>query len=418
VPSPPAVATPGQAYTLLMDWYDETSGILTDAASVQLDITYGSEAPLVADVAGPFTFSGATSTAPDVLWHIGTGQYGLAWQVPSGLASGAYVATWTVGYGADTYMVTENFPLAAGFSPVVSGDVGYWTGSITYQPPYLAAPLSIPLGGTDASGVAWALQQVTGWDSPPAAVGQVIQRTGDHGGWPTAQFYGPRMISLTVWASAPSQALRDQARAALQQAVPVGITAPDLATFTYDEPVPKLAYVRRNASAGIAETYPSLCDVIFTIPLTAPDPRKYSVTTETASTITPSVATPLALPWPSGLPVTFPDEIAAGSLGILAVNSGTFETRPVCTVAGPITSPSIINSAAGMAVTFTGLHVPSGSQLVLDMDARQAFLNGAFTPADANSAWWILQPGESPIYMTGSSSAGSSLSMSWQSAYI
>lgn len=416
MPSPPTPATPGQSYTLFLNFFDMTSGSLANATSLQLDITFGSEAPLVPDVSGPFTWTGAIEPGPDEIWQLGTGQYGFDWQVPSTLAAGAYVATWTVGYGGDEFLVTENFPLAASITPVASGDLGYWTGSITYQPPYLSSPLVIPLGATDASGVSWMLQKVDGWDSPPSAVGQVIQRSGDHGGWPTAQFYGPRLISLTVMASAPSQALRDQARALLQQAVPVGITASDLATFSYDEPVPKLAFVRRNASAVIAETYPTLTDVIFTIPLTCPDPRKYSTTTQQASTVTPTTATPLALPF--ALPVTFPAELSAGKLGILAVNAGTFETRPTCTVTGPITSPSVINAATGQAVTFTGLTVPGGSQLVLDMDARQAFLNGAFTPADAASAWWVVQPGTSPIYMTGTSSAGSSLAMSWASAWI
>lgn len=416
MPSPPSPAVGGQPFDLFLNFYDMSAGILVAPTSVQLDITFGSVAPLVPDVAGPFAWTGAVAAAPDQIWELGTGQFGFQWQVPTGLPGGDYVATWTVGYGGDLYPVAENFTLEASITPVASGDTGYWTGSITYQPPYLASPLVIPLGATDASGVTWLLVQVTGWDSPPSAVGQVIQRSGDHGGWPTAQFYGPRMLSLIVMASAPTQALRDQARAVLQQAVPVGITAGDLATFTYDEPVPKLAYVRRNAAAGIGETYPTLTDVIFTIPLVAPDPRKYSTTTQAASTITPSTTAPLTLPF--ALPITFPGEIAAGELGILAVNAGTFETRPVLTVAGPITSPSVVNASTGQAVTFTGLTVPPGSQLVLNMDARQAFLNGAFVPADAASAWWVISPGTSPIYMTGSSSSGSSLSMSWSSAYI
>ena len=51
-------------------------------------------------------------------------------------------------------------------------------------------------------------------------------------------------------ASSPTQAIRDQARAFMQQVVPIC----DLGVFTYDEPVPKLAYVRRNASADVTRT--------------------------------------------------------------------------------------------------------------------------------------------------------------------
>ena len=56
----------------------------------------------------------------------------------------------------------------------------------------------------------------------------------------------------------------------MQQVVPVS----DLGTFSYDEPVPKVAYVRRNASAGVTETCPTLCDVVFTVPLVSPGPAE------------------------------------------------------------------------------------------------------------------------------------------------
>ena len=56
------------------------------------------------------------------------------------------------------------------------------------------------------------------------------------------QYYAARAITLTVTASAPTQALRDLARALLQHAVPIS----DLAVFTYNEPVPKQAAVRRS----------------------------------------------------------------------------------------------------------------------------------------------------------------------------
>jgi hypothetical protein len=297
--------------------------------------------------------------------------------------------------------------------PVTSADYGYWTGSISYQPSWSPATFTIPLGSADSSGVAWTLLQAPqGWDSPPTAVGQVIQRSGDHGGWPAAQFYGPRPITLSLWASAPNEALRDQARANLQQAVPFS----DLAALTYNEPVPKVAYVRRNAASSIGETYPTLCDVVFSIPLVAPDPRKYAVTSQTLTSVTTTIVSPLTLPFT--LPVTFPAGVPPGSEGVIAVNSGTFETRPVVTVTGPVTSPSITNGTSGQTVSFTGLVLATGEQLVLNMDARQAFIDGAFQAADPSSAWWVLQPGQSIIYMSGTSLTGSVLSVTYQSAWI
>jgi hypothetical protein len=273
----------------------------------------------------------------------------------------------------------------------------------------------ITFGQTDANGVTWMLQKVDGWDSPPTAVGQVIQRSADHGGYATAQYYGPRIITLTVMASAPDQATRDAARAQMQQTVPFS----DLGTFLYGEPVPKVAYVRRNATAGVTETCPTLCDVIFTVPLVAPDPRKYAPDAQSLSSVTATPPpVPLSLPFSSGFPVSFPAQVPPGTQGILALNSGTFETRPIVTVTGPVTAPSIINGATGQAVTFSGLTLKASDQLILDMTARQAFVDTVFTAADPSSSWWVIQPGETLIYLQGTGSAGSVLSVQFASAWI
>lgn len=414
--SPPQPAQAGQPYVLSLEFLDYETGIPVDPAAIQLDITQGSQYPLVPDVSGPFFYAGASAASPDTTWRTGTGNYSFLWEVPSSLSGGLYVANWTVSYGTagDEFLIFENFSLQAAAVVTVSKDTGYWTGSLSYQPPWSPAVLSVPLGATDASGITWTLMSVEGWDSPPSAVGQVIQRSADHGGWPTAAYFGPRAITLTILASAPSQALRDTARAVMQQVIPVS----DLGTFTYDEPVPKLAQVRRNASAPVTETYPTLADVEFSIPLIAPDPRKYAVTPQSSSSVQAQITAPLTLPFAGGTPVTFPAGVPAGSTGILAVNSGTFETRPVITVTGPVTGPAVVNGSTGQTVSFSSLRLKATDTLVLSMDARQAYLNGTFTPADVSSAWWVLEPGTTLIYLTGTGKSGAVLSANWSSAYI
>jgi hypothetical protein len=416
--SPPQAAQPGQPYLVSLNFWNESSGTLVDPTALQLDLTYGEEIGFAADAAGPYTYTGSSAPAAGTIWRTGTGQYTAWWPVPATASSGVYVANWTATYGVnnDQFLIFENFPLASGFSPTAAtgttADIGYWTGSLAYQPAWSPSAFTIPFGAVDSYGITWTLLSVQGWDSPPTAVGQIIQRSADHGGWPTAQFYGPRTVTVTLMASAPTQALRDTARALLQQAVPFS----DLATLTYNEPVPKVAYVRRNATAVVGETYPTLADVVFSIPLIAPDPRKYSAAQQYASSVTSTIATPLTFPFT--LPVTFPAGLPPGQQGILAVNSGTFETRPVITVQGPVTGPSVINGSTGQAVTFTGLSLAASDRLVLNMDARQAYKNGNFTPADPSSAWFVLQPGSSVIYLTGTGSKNSVLSATWASSWI
>jgi Phage tail protein len=414
--SPPQPAQAGQQYLLSLAFFNYGSGSPADPSAVQLDITEGGEAPLTPDAAGPFFYAGASSASTNTIWRTGTGTYSFLWAVPSTQGAGTYVANWTCTYGSggDEFLILESFQLQSAAIVTVSKDVGYWTGSLAYQPAWSTTPFSIPLGSTDSSGITWTLLQVTGWDSPPSAVGQVIQRSADHGGYPTAAYYGPRIVTLTVLASAPSQALRDVARAQMQQAVPVS----DLGTFTYVEPVPKLAQVRRVAGADVTESYPTLADVVFTIPLVAPDPRKYAVTAQSASSVSTAIASPVSLPFSSGTPVTFPAGIPSGTTGILAVNSGTFETRPVITVTGPVKAPAIINSSTGQTVSYSSLTLKATDTLVLNMDARQGYLNGTFTPADVSSAWWVLQPGTTLITLGGTNKKSSIISAAWSSAFI
>jgi hypothetical protein len=415
--SPPQPALPGQPYVASFTFRSYETGALTDPDLLQIEFTYGTALGTVdaISVAGPFEYQGDSSETPGVLWRTGTGAYSFWWDVPGSALTGAYVANWTATYGADTILTVENFAVLAGgpFVAIPSGDVGYWTGSVTYSPSWSPQPLSVQFGATDGNGVTWLWQSITGWDSPPSA-GQVVQRSADHGGWPAPQYFGPRIITLTVMASAPTQALRDQARAVLQQVFPVG----DLAVLQYDEPVPKLAYVRRNASAAITESCPTLCDVVFTIPLVAPDPRKYAITPQTVSLVVPPpIVNPLALPF--SLPVSFPGNIPPSDTSVTALNVGNFESRPQITVTGPITSPAIVNAATGQQVTFTGLTLNGTDQLTLDMDNRQSFLNGStFYAADVSSSWWVLFPGSTDVYLDGVTTGGATLSLSFQSSWI
>jgi len=55
--------------------------------------------------------------------------------------------------------------------------------------------------------------------------------------------------------------------------------------------------------------------------------------------------------------------------------------------------------------------------LTIDTDNRQPFLNGAFYPADPQSAWWVLNSGDSQIYLAGTTPGGATLTISWRSAW-
>ncbi len=395
---------PGQVYTCLLYFYNQANGALTDPSSVQLDITYGntlgSGAP---DSAGPFTYSGASSPTPGQVYRIGVGEYAYQWTIPGNAPGGVYIANWTMVYGAagDTFLGYESIVVqGAGLTPPLSGDIGYWTGSITYGSIYL------PLGAQDANGTAWLLIGVDGMDGAPVD-GQVVQRAGDHGGYPTPQFYAPRPITLRIQASAQTQALRDAARALLQQAIPVS----DLATWVYGEPVPKTLQVRR--SGRITESYPNVLEVVFDVGLIAPDPRKYG------SSYSFSVNTnsqTLGISTPFATPITLPAQPPPGSLTV--VNGGNFETRPSITITGPITGPGVYNQTTGQLLSFSELAMGAGDTLTLDFLDHIAYLDGAAIPPDLWASWFSLAPGTSQVVLQGSNSGGATMTISYQDAWM
>jgi hypothetical protein len=297
-------------------------------------------------------------------------------------------------------------------------DTGYWSGGLLYS------GLDIEFGQVDGSGITWLWQKIDGWDGVDVQGAGVIARSGDHGAWASPAYFAARTITLTVTASAPTQALRDQARATLQQAVPVS----DLAYLRYDEPVPKYAWVRR--SGRLTETYPSLTDVTFTVGLVAPDPRKYAVAPRGLSiSLLPSgggggMITPFTVPF------TLTSAPPPG--GGLAVNGGSFLSPPVVVITGPATSPAVTNLTTGQTVSWTGLTLHVGDTLVVDFLNRQGYINpsmvstspgfpstgGIYWPADLTSAWWQLAPGNNTLQYGGTIGSGSTAIAYWHDAYI
>lgn len=276
---------------------------------------------------------------------------------------------------------------------------GYWTGALG----------DVEFGVVDADGVAWTWLGLDAWDGPPTS-GSLPQRSGDHGGWPGPQFYAARPMTLRVGIDAPTQALRDAARARLRAAV----LPSELAVLRHDEPTPKQAYVRRSGS--LVEDCPNLVSCDATIGLVAPDPRWYSaelhtvsigaVNTESGGGVTPPAVPPLALPdLPTGGPVT-------------VTNAGTFETRPTVTVTGAISSPRITHLGTSEQVSFPSAVLAAGDVLVLDLDLRQARLNGAFQPADPLSGWWVLGPGDAGVGLAGASDGSATMTVEWRDAWI
>ncbi|MGA2412707.1 MAG: hypothetical protein ABSG46_20280 [Candidatus Binataceae bacterium] len=169
----------------------------------------------------------------------------------------------------------------------------------------------------------------------------------------------------------------------------------------YNEPIPKQMAVRR--SGQIVEQYDNLNEVVFAVVLIAPDPRKYSTVLKqwpSASLISPNYST-----IPFTIPLIFPAGVVQPATG--NTNAGNFETRPIIQVVGPMHAPGLKLVNTGQQVTWSTVTLNSGDQLIADFDAKMAWHNGAYVPADITSSWWSLPPGINSVQLlTGNHLSG------------
>ena len=145
----------------------------------------------------------------------------------------------------------------------------------------------------------------------------------------------------------------------------------------------------------------------------APDPRWYSTSVQTL-TWGPAVVT-------SGLSFNFAWPLSFGvstSGQATAINSGTADSWPTWTVAGPVTNPRLTNLATSEYFEVSGV-INSGSTLVVDFGARSVQIDSQNyrTWMSSASTWWLLQPGSNTLKYTGTGSGLATTSVSWQSAW-
>ena len=269
------------------------------------------------------------------------------------------------------------------------------------------------LGTVDAQGVAWTLQTLEGWDSPDVR-SEFTEREGDHGAWASPVYLGARPITLAGTLIAPSQPLLEQAMDQLRAAAGLDDT-----TLTVWETVPKQATVRRSGKPLMQ--YVTDTVATYSVMVTAADPRRYGTTLQTGSTGLPVSSGGLTLP--ATLPWTLSATTVAGQ--VTAFNAGTFDTRPVLVLDGPVTAPKIVAQLPDGTVQFLtySQDLASGEQLVIDTDAHTVILNGQASRRrflTIPSGWPTIPALSTVTFQFRASTYNSSalLTASWRSAWI
>lgn len=169
----------------------------------------------------------------------------------------------------------------------------------------------------------------------------------------------------------------------------------------------------RGTTATVDVSYKFRMPVL-TVVLEATDPRIYDATLQTLG-LSPGSASG-GLSFPLHWPLSFG---TATSGTIQAVNAGTFETRPVITLTGPLTTPKIINTSTGQ-FTQLDLVLANGQTATIDYLAR-TIVNSTggslYSTLDPTSQWWTLAPGTTNIQFQASSGSGSA-SIAFRNAWI
>ena len=127
------------------------------------------------------------------------------------------------------------------------------------------------------------------------------------------------------------------------------------------------------------------------------------------------------------VPFTVPFQTAAAPPpgSAVATNNGNFGSPPVAVISGPVTGPALINLATGQTVSWSTLTLGASDIAVVDFLNRQAVVNpttistvpgmpgqgGTYWPADISSAWWVVEPGDNPVQVGGSTGSGCSVSV-------
>jgi len=271
----------------------------------------------------------------------------------------------------------------------------------------------VDLGEVDADGTAWYLQTIRGWDSPGVR-GEYTDREGDHGTWASPVYLGSRPVTLGGTVVAASQALLESAMEQLRAAA--GLTDTVLTVW---ETTPKQATVRR--SGDLLLEYVTDTKATFSVMVTAADPRRYDVTQQQGSTALPSTSGGLTLP--ATMPWTLSATAVAGQ--IIALNAGTFETRPVLVIDGPVSAPQILAQMPDGSARFLNYSqdLASGDELVIDTDAHTVTLNGVVSrrrfltiPSD-----WPVIPAKSMVtfqFRAAAYNSSALLTARWRSAWI
>jgi hypothetical protein len=275
------------------------------------------------------------------------------------------------------------------------------------------------------AGTPYDVIELDGWDDMPGLSTTDVDRPAQPGAWAGAMYPQPRVLNLTLVVSGtvngigtPSSAQYAANVAALRKATNPG------ADTTAESPfVVQLAGTQLQANVRcqqrvmpITQGYASPGLDRATLQLVATDPRRYAPTVQSASCGLASTSGGLTYP------ITYPLTWGTTTSGSLTINNGgDVATPPTLTITGPGTTPAIIRQDTGQVLQFD-LTLGSTDVLVVNTLDGSMTLNGSsiyvLDPASASIASFVMQPGMTTVGLRVASGTGTTLTATWQNAYL
>lgn len=299
---------------------------------------------------------------------------------------------------------------------------------ITLLLPAVGGQFNLAFNGlTMGDGTNYDVIQVEGLDSLPAINQNDADRMRDWGQFMGAYFSTGREVIVDLEISVPAgssdatfRATVDAFEAAMQtyslRELPLAFSLPGLAQPTRQSNV-------RVLSRKLVIDYPYMRHLATaTMLFWATDPRIYDSAVQSQTVSLPDGLGGLS--WPITWPTSWGSSSGGGTMRV--TNAGSFETRPLITITGPVDNPTVTNVTSGQSLTFLA-HVNAGDTLVIDLQARTVLYYVGSTGAGGNrrgtmtatSQWWVLAPGTSTLQYTAATVlTGSTMTVAFQSAWL
>lgn len=269
---------------------------------------------------------------------------------------------------------------------------------------------------TDAAGVDWIVETEEGWSGSPGVRLSMEDQPDADGAYDGPSYRGPRTITLSGRAVAPSRALMLAAKDTIS-----GLLSDqgedDLQVLQVQEAhMTRRALVRLAADTKVADIGARM--FTWSLALVAPDPRRYLEAEQVLQVGLPAGGAGRV--YPRSYPFGYPPLAATQGGEVLPNNAGTARSYPVLVITGPVDNPRIENVTEGRVLEL-GLSLSGLDSLEIDLQARTVVLNESVSRRDAlsrSSEWWSLARGVNRVtYRAAAYSAGTRMTLRYRSAW-